>query len=179
MDKQRRYSNRSEYINGYVEIIVFAASIIHNAIGEIDWRAWLLGLPGHPSLQVTGRRAGLNNLVKKASGSMIPYREGTSDDDKIVLAADIHLGSLLHDDPWSGGIIFEAAYSETLNHAREKTRTYLWDSDEPRPTVVVLISLEEKGSREGYRDVDVHFEVHRRLECSTDRETKTFETGVS
>lgn len=137
--------SRMEYIHGFAEITVFTASILHNAMKEIDWRDWIRYLPGHPELHATHGASGLDGVVTKISNRQHTFRKGEYDKNKVVLAAGIHFGSLLKDNPYGRGIIFETCYAHTLTHAREKARMLLWDSDKPRPPAVVLVVLEKRG----------------------------------
>jgi len=163
-------------VPGYAEITVYSASIIHNAIGEFDWRHWIRRLPDHPDLHTTADSLGLDSLIEKITDSNVTYQVGDGENKEVVFAADLQFSSSLATNPAKGGIIFEAAYSEHINHAREKAKQYLWDSDPPQPSVVVVFI--KKGTGEAYSDVELNFEVHRR-DPGGNREIKVYEKGVS
>lgn len=154
---------------------MYSATLIHNAIRDFDWRAWIRDLPGHPALHTSSTTAALANLFELTSDSRVVYRKGVK---PLVFAADVQLVSLLRKNPARCGIIFEVTYPGHIDHARIKTKYYLWDADPPRPSVVILFNFIEKSSH-CCRDVELHFEVHRRDASSTTRETTIHETGVS
>ena len=94
------------------------------------------------------------------------------------MAPDVHLFPYFDDSPTSTGIIVEVAYSESLKHAKEKMVRYLWESDPPRPSVVILFNFEKRSLREDYQDIELKFEVYRRSSRGG-RQTQLHETGVS
>jgi len=98
-----------------------------------------------------------------------------------ILAADSQFGSQLYDKRSKGGIIFEVSYSEAFEHAehaKKKAKKYLFPSDLPRPSVVVIFNFEERVPRKAKRDVDLNLEVLRR-QPSKQGEVKVYEMGVS
>ncbi len=56
-------------------------------------------------------------------------------------------------------------------------KRHLIEADSPRPSVLVIFNLEEKGSREKYRNVELYFEIILR-DPETPKETKFYERGV-
>lgn len=77
------------------------------------------------------------------------------------------------------GIIFEVAYLEGFDCAREKTQKHFCTLDEPRPSVVVQFKfLEMKASRDECEDMTLESEVHR-CDPEDERMTVIFETGVA
>lgn len=165
---------RFEYNQGFAEITVYAASLIHNAIGEFDWRDWVGSFPGHPALHSSNSKNSLQNVLGFTADSYVTYRSQP----KLSLAPDIQFCSILHQNPAKRGIIFEVAHSEHIDHARTKAKQYLWDLDPPGPPVVVLFDFIEN-FRNCYRDVELHFEVHRPNSLSTEGDTVLYEKGVS
>ena len=95
-----------------------------------------------------------------------------------MLAADLQLSSYLELIASKGRIIFEVAYSEYIGHAREKAKRYLWESDFPRPSVVVLFDAVQKITHDEYRDLPVRFEILRRSTADAP-ELQTYESSVS
>ncbi|KAL2052855.1 hypothetical protein ABVK25_006794 [Lepraria finkii] len=122
---------------------------------------------------------GLDNLVSKVSYLLITFKGGEPDGQQLDLAADVQFGSFLNPNPSKPGIIFEVAYLEGFDCAREKTQKHLCTLDEPRPSVVVQFKfIEMKASRDEREDMTLESEVHR---CDPEDESMTviFETGVA
>ena len=121
---------------------------------------------------------GLDYLVSKVSYLLITFKGGGPDGQQLDLAADVQFGSFLNPNSSKPGIIFEVAYLEGFDCAREKAQKYLCTLDEPPPSVVVQFKfLEMEASRDEYEDMTLEFEVRR---CDPEDESMTvnFETGV-
>ena len=86
---------------------------------------------------------GLDNLVSKVSNFLITFKGGEPDGQRLDLAANVQFGSFLDPNPSKPGIIFEVAYLEGVDCAREKAQKLLCTPDEPRPSVVVLFKFLE------------------------------------
>lgn len=71
------------------------------------------------------------------------------------MAADLQFSTILNEETAVGGIVIEVAYSQKSEDARNKAKRYLIEADSPRPSVLVIFNLEEKGSREEYRNVEL------------------------
>lgn len=108
----------------------------------------------------------------------IAFAVGPNRSDVLTMALDIQFGSQLDDDPAKGGIIFEVAYAQEMEKAREKAEAYLFKSDILRPLVVVIFDFVEQRSREGYRNIEVYFEVLRR-NAVREGDIAVHEKGVS
>lgn len=69
-----------------------------------------------------------------------------------------------------------AAYSEYLNHAKEKAKFLPCHRDRPRPSVIVISGFLQLKMRNKYRTVNLIFEVYRRHIWKQD-EITLFERG--
>lgn len=108
----------------------------------------------------------------------ITYKLGLTDKTRQSRAPDLQIGSHLGQRPLIGRIIFETAYPESYDHVKEKARFYLYEADEPRPSVVVVFRFDQISPRDGDRNVDLSFEVLRR-DYSGENLIQVYETGVS
>ena len=97
-------------------------------------------------------------LVSKVSNFLFTFKGGEPDGQRLDLAANVQFGSFLDPNPSKPGIVFEVAYSEGVDCAREKAQKLLCTPDEPRPSVVVLFKFREmEASREEYEDMTLEF----------------------
>ena len=151
---------------------------MHNAIDSVDYKDWLRNLPsvayglrGHP----IGR--GMDMLVHTGQDTQTPYHRSTQATKALEMSPDRQFQSILSPKPDRGSIIFEVAYSQDLDDVRRKAAEYLWQSDDPRPSVVVIFDFEHQLDDTLFASIELHFEVHRRLEGRSGK-TKVFERGV-
>ena len=100
----------------------------------------------------------LDNLVSKVSNFLITFKGGEPDGQRLDLAANVQFGSYFDPNPSKPGIVFEVAYLEGVDCAREKAQKLLCTPDEPRPSVLVLFTfLEMEASRDEYEDMTLEF----------------------
>ena len=145
--------------------------------GSRLWKSWLQHLPDFPALldlgapQIYGKEStGVRDFILNIGNSLVVYRD--SKIDPIVGAAYVQLSSFFTDSDCKGRIICLTAYANNIDAIREMARSYLCESDEPRPCVVILlifrIDTEQKKEDEAadtresnYVGMQVSFEVYR------------------
>ena len=120
----------------------------------------------------------MQRLIHTCQNSTSIYRKGGSDKEKLEYAPDHQLSCWLSSNPEIGSIIFEVAFSQVLQNARNKARDYLCRSDEPQPKVVVILKFESRAEEMFFAQMKVHFEVHRR-DPADGETTKIDQQGVS
>ena len=170
--------SRYEYVNGFAEVTFYVSSIIHDAIGAINYDDWLRALPSRPELHNIPNDKGLDYIVYRMHNTGITYQEGATDSETHIFAPDQQFSSQLSPGFNKGSIIFEVAFSESLAHVRRKACEYLWSDIQPRSSVVVIFNCKKTNTSEDYIGMVVSFEVHRRGSAPQGG-SKTFVKGVS
>ena len=74
-------------------------------------------------------------------------------------------------------IVFEVAFSESLDHVIRRGVNYLWDSSVPRTAVFVAIKITYRAHKVDFKTTEAIFEVQRRVEEKYP-EVKVAERGV-
>ena len=120
----------------------------------------------------------MQKLIHTCQNATSVYRKGSSDNESLEYAPDHQLSCWLSSNPEIGFIIFEVAFSQILQNARNKARDYLCRSEKPQPKVVVILNFESRAEEMFFARMKVHFEVHRQDPANAET-TKIDQQGVS
>ena len=99
--------------------------------------------PVCPAFFHSGKANRLNMLVHITADSRFKHQDGDGGKAEKMYAPDAQFSGLLSPAVDCGSKIFEVAYSESYQHAREKAVEYLW-SDRPRPCAGLFINFSKQ-----------------------------------